>query len=126
MNKKILSLILFLLIFFVSGCTMLEIEDYAIVAGIGIDLKDNEYEVIYEVLVAGGVGCNVRLQNMLELMAKERNATLGAMDERYCIDNGAMIAWTGYLMSKNGYVTDLKDSTVHQRFRTDEVDVTWR
>lgn len=49
MNKKILLLILFLLIFFVSGCTMLEIEDYAIVAGIGIDLKDNEYEVIYEI-----------------------------------------------------------------------------
>ena len=79
-----------------------------------------------EVLVVGGVGCNVRLQQMLELMAKERNATLGAMDERYCIDNGAMIAWTGYLMSKSGYVTQLKDSTVHQRFRTDEVDVTWR
>ncbi|KAL7720231.1 N(6)-L-threonylcarbamoyladenine synthase [Entamoeba marina] len=65
-----------------------------------------------EVLVVGGVGCNERLQEMLKLMAKDRNATLGAMDERYCIDNGTMIAWT--------------ESSVHQRFRTDEVEVTWR
>ncbi|ELP88187.1 O-sialoglycoprotein endopeptidase, putative [Entamoeba invadens IP1] len=79
-----------------------------------------------EVLVVGGVGCNVRLQNMLELMAKDRGAILGAMDERYCIDNGTMIAWTGYLMAKNGYSTPLSETTVHQRFRTDEVDVTWR
>nr|BAN38446.1 glycoprotein endopeptidase, putative [Entamoeba histolytica] len=79
-----------------------------------------------EVLVVGGVGCNVRLQNMLKTMANERGATLGAMDERYCIDNGAMIAWTGYLMSKSGQFTPIEGATVHQRFRTDEVDVTWR
>lgn len=69
-----------------------------------------------EVLIVGGVGCNERLQGlferkpkfqnhsiqfllffveMMKSMAKDRNATLFATDERYCIDNGAMIAWTG-------------------------------
>ena len=30
-------------------------------------------------------------------MLEERKGKLGAMDERYCIDNGAMIAYTGLL-----------------------------
>lgn len=45
-----------------------------------------------EVLLVGGVGCNKRLQEMMEIMCKERNAKIYATDERFCIDNGAMIA----------------------------------
>jgi hypothetical protein len=45
-----------------------------------------------EVLIVGGVGCNKRLQDMMEIMARERGATLYATDMRFCIDNGAMIA----------------------------------
>ena len=45
-----------------------------------------------EVLIVGGVGCNKRLQEMMDVMAKERNAMLYATDMRFCIDNGAMIA----------------------------------
>lgn len=48
-----------------------------------------------EVLLVGGVGCNLRLQEMMSLMLDERNGALCAMDDRYCIDNGAMIAYTG-------------------------------
>lgn len=48
-----------------------------------------------EVLLVGGVGCNVRLQKMMEQMALERGGLVCAMDERYCIDNGAMIAYAG-------------------------------
>ena len=48
-----------------------------------------------EVLLVGGVGCNVRLQKMMEQMALERGGKVCAMDERYCIDNGAMIAYAG-------------------------------
>jgi N6-L-threonylcarbamoyladenine synthase len=44
-----------------------------------------------EVLLVGGVGCNVRLQEMMSVMCAERGGMLHAMDERYCIDNGAMI-----------------------------------
>ena len=48
-----------------------------------------------EVLLVGGVGCNVRLQDMMSIMAQERGGVVCAMDDRYCIDNGAMIAYAG-------------------------------
>lgn len=50
-----------------------------------------------EVIVVGGVGCNVRLQKMIQLMVEERGGSMGAIDERYAIDNGAMIAYAGLL-----------------------------
>ncbi|XP_022340057.1 putative tRNA N6-adenosine threonylcarbamoyltransferase isoform X2 [Crassostrea virginica] len=79
-----------------------------------------------EVLIVGGVGCNKRLQNMMEIMAKERGAKLYATDERFCIDNGAMIAQAGWEMFRSGQTTPLTETTCTQRFRTDEVEVTWR
>ncbi len=81
-----------------------------------------------QVLIVGGVGCNVRLQQMMDAMCKERQATVCAIDERYCIDNGAMIACAGILQYKyNGRKSmELSKCTFTQRFRTDEVDVTWR
>jgi len=54
-----------------------------------------------EVLLVGGVGCNLRLQEMMEIMVKERGGSLCAMDEKYCIDNGAMIAFAGNLFKIN-------------------------
>ena len=50
-----------------------------------------------EVLLVGGVGCNLRLQEMMSTMAKERGGSVSAMDDAYCIDNGAMIAYAGVL-----------------------------
>nr|ANM86153.1 O-sialoglycoprotein endopeptidase [Stygiella incarcerata] len=81
-----------------------------------------------EVLLVGGVACNERLQEMMKAMADERQATVCAMDERYCIDNGAMIAYTGLLMHQNGdgAVPSLMQCDCTQRFRTDDVHVTWR
>lgn len=79
-----------------------------------------------EVLVVGGVGCNLRLQEMMQIMANERNGKLHATDDRYCIDNGAMIASAGLAMFKSGQSTPLHETTITQRFRTDEVLVTWR
>lgn len=80
-----------------------------------------------EVLIVGGVGCNLRLQQMMELMCKDRNATLYATDERFCIDNGVMIAQAGLLQYRCGYkIASLKDTIVTQSFRTDEVFVNWR
>nr|NVI71659.1 putative tRNA N6-adenosine threonylcarbamoyltransferase [Cucujiformia] len=37
-----------------------------------------------EVLIVGGVGCNIRLQEMMGIMCKERGAKLFATDERFC------------------------------------------
>mmetsp|Transcript_31684 Transcript_31684/g.61063 ORF Transcript_31684/g.61063 Transcript_31684/m.61063 type:complete len:101 (+) Transcript_31684:65-367(+) len=79
-----------------------------------------------EVLLCGGVGCNVRLQEMMAVMCKERGGMLHAMDDRYCIDNGAMIAYTGILSFECGDTIPLEESTITQRFRTDDVFAKWR
>ncbi|KAJ6651873.1 hypothetical protein lerEdw1_015978 [Lerista edwardsae] len=79
-----------------------------------------------EALIVGGVGCNERLQEMMGIMCQERGAKLFATDERFCIDNGAMIAQAGWEMLRSGQVTALEDSWITQRYRTDEVEVTWR
>ncbi|KAF8491012.1 O-sialoglyco protein endopeptidase [Gautieria morchelliformis] len=79
-----------------------------------------------EVLIVGGVGCNERLQDMMSIMAKERGGSVFATDERFCIDNGIMIAQAGLLAHRMGSETYLEDSTCTQRFRTDEVHVAWR
>lgn len=34
---------------------------------------------------------------MMGIMAKERGGSVCAMDDRYCVDNGAMIAYAGLL-----------------------------
>ncbi|KDQ13723.1 hypothetical protein BOTBODRAFT_111242 [Botryobasidium botryosum FD-172 SS1] len=98
-----------------------------------------------QVLIVGGVGCNERLQQMMDIMAKERGGSMFATDERFCIDNGIMIAQAGLLGFRMGQVTPLEKSTCTQRqalqqlhaslalhlysllrFRTDEVHVAWR
>ncbi|KAG2720865.1 hypothetical protein I3760_02G054300 [Carya illinoinensis] len=79
-----------------------------------------------DILIVGGVGCNERLQDMMRTMCSERGGKLFATDERYCIDNGAMIAYTGLLAYAHGTSTALEESTFTQRFRTDEVHAIWR
>lgn len=81
-----------------------------------------------QVLVVGGVGCNVRLQEMMLQMCQDRaNGQVHATDERFCIDNGVMIAQAGLLQFRMGdVVKDLKETVVTQKFRTDEVFVDWR
>ncbi|KIP12614.1 hypothetical protein PHLGIDRAFT_17660 [Phlebiopsis gigantea 11061_1 CR5-6] len=79
-----------------------------------------------EVLIVGGVGCNERLQEMMGIMAEERGGKVFATDERFCIDNGIMIAQAGLLSYRMGFTTPLTKSTTTQRFRTDEVHAAWR
>lgn len=64
----------------------------------------------------------------MALMCRDRNAKVYTTDERYCIDNGVMIAYAGSLMFKSntGIISDYSDAYVTQRYRTDEVAVTWR
>ncbi|HEY7587332.1 MAG TPA: bifunctional N(6)-L-threonylcarbamoyladenine synthase/serine/threonine protein kinase [Thermoplasmata archaeon] len=78
------------------------------------------------VLLGGGVARNRRLQEMVGRMAADRGARMFVPPGDLCIDNGAMIAWTGLLMHRAGVRMTLEDTLVDQRFRTDEVDVTWR
>lgn len=79
-----------------------------------------------EVLLGGGVAQNMRLREMVADMAHERGAEMFVPDRRFCMDNGAMIAWLGSEMYSSGVRMDVSDTAVMQRFRTDEVEVTWR
>ena len=107
-----------------------------------------------QVLIVGGVGCNKRLQEMMGIMAAERGGNVYATDERFCIDNGIMIAHAGLLAwacgtevgnnldgtggkvkhnkrikrneCENAAAIPIEKSTCTQRFRTDEVFITWR
>jgi N6-L-threonylcarbamoyladenine synthase len=79
-----------------------------------------------QVLIVGGVGCNERVQEMMGIMARDRGGSVYATDDRFCIDNGIMIAHAGLLAHRTGFETSLDDSTCTQRFRTDDVHVAWR
>jgi N6-L-threonylcarbamoyladenine synthase len=78
-----------------------------------------------EVLLGGGVVQNRRLQEMVRIMANERGAKMFVPPGSLCVDNGAMIAWTGVVMHNSGLRTKLEESVINQRFRTDEVDLPW-
>lgn len=81
------------------------------------------------VLIVGGVGCNVRLQEMMADMVADRGGTLCAMDHRYCIDNGAMIAQAGMFglqYNSKDMLVKIEDTECRQRFRTDQVEIVWR
>jgi N6-L-threonylcarbamoyladenine synthase/N6-L-threonylcarbamoyladenine synthase/protein kinase Bud32 len=79
-----------------------------------------------EVLLGGGVAQNLRLQEMVSTMAEDRGAEMFVPERRLCMDNGAMIAWLGNIMYNSGIRMDIKDTAIRQRFRTDEVEVTWK
>jgi N6-L-threonylcarbamoyladenine synthase len=59
-------------------------------------------------------------------MAAQRNGTVCATDERFCIDNGIMIAHAGLLAYKTGFATSFEKTIITQRYRTDEVHIAWR
>ncbi|MDY6986022.1 MAG: bifunctional N(6)-L-threonylcarbamoyladenine synthase/serine/threonine protein kinase [Candidatus Thermoplasmatota archaeon] len=79
-----------------------------------------------EVLLAGGVARNSRLREMTSIMANERGAKFFVPEPKLCVDNGAMIAWTGLLMHMNGGKMEIEESETRQNFRTDDVEVFWR
>ena len=79
-----------------------------------------------EMLLAGGVGANKRLQQMLQTMCRDREARFYVPENKYLKDNGAMIAYLGLLMLKSGNTTPIDKSAVMSNYRPDEVEVTWR
>ena len=69
-----------------------------------------------ELLLVGGVGANQRFCQMLDIMCKERNATFYKVPMDLAGDQGAMIAWEGYLRQK-----EYGDVEVKPHWRADEV-----
>ena len=77
-----------------------------------------------EMIIVGGVAANRRLNEMARIMCEDRNARLFQIPKKFAGDNGAMIAWAGYLMrenSKNPEEVDIKP-----KWRTDEVEINYR
>jgi tRNA A37 threonylcarbamoyltransferase TsaD len=79
-----------------------------------------------ELLLGGGVACNMRLQNIMNTMANERQARCYAPLPQFLVDNGLMIAWTGLMMYESDIRMKIEDTKVKQNYRTDEVEITWR
>jgi universal protein Kae1 len=80
-----------------------------------------------EVLVVGGVAANKRFAEMLDTMCNERGAKAFTVPMEYAGDNPAMIAWTGLLEYKPAlYNKEIAlAKAIDQRWRADEVEVTW-
>ena len=79
-----------------------------------------------DVALGGGVACNGRLREMVRAMAEGRGGTAFAPPPALCLDNGAMIAWTGQLALRHGLAVPVERSRVEPRQRTDMVPVPWR
>jgi|HubBroStandDraft_1064217.scaffolds.fasta_scaffold16629_4 N6-L-threonylcarbamoyladenine synthase len=78
------------------------------------------------VVLGGGVACNERLRSMVRTMVEERGGTMFAPPRAMCVDNGAMIAWTGSLALGAGLIVPVEASAVQPRQRTDLVPTPWR
>lgn len=82
-----------------------------------------------EVILTGGVAANQRLQDMLEIMCRERGARFAAVPRELAGDNGVMIAWTGILQKNAGmnvFPPDkLSKIDILPRQRTDDIDAVW-
>ncbi len=77
------------------------------------------------VLLTGGVAANQRLQEMLKIISDEHGATFHVVDRSLAGDNGAMIAWAGYVLYKHGVKTTIKESMVNPKWRLDEIEIPW-
>ncbi len=74
-----------------------------------------------EVLACGGVAQNRRLQEMLKLMCEEDDVKFGAAPDEYNRDNGAMIAFAGWLLYKKYGPMKLEDCNPITNYRIDRM-----
>ena len=79
-----------------------------------------------ELLLGGGVACNIRLQDMAKKMCKARKAKCFILPNEFNVDNAAMIAWHGIQKYKVEGAIKTEESSVLPYERTDDVIVTWR
>jgi universal protein Kae1 len=73
-------------------------------------------------VITGGVAANKRINEMGKIMCRDRKAKFSPIPIEFAGDNGAMIAYTGYLM-RNYKQEDLE---IRPRFRTDTVEINYR
>jgi N6-L-threonylcarbamoyladenine synthase len=78
-----------------------------------------------ELVLGGGVACNKRLQNMCNIMAKERKAKSFVPENQFLVDNGVMISWLGILMEKAA-TKNYKSIDIKPYQRTDDIEANWK
>ncbi len=84
-----------------------------------------------ELVLAGGVACNKRLQEMARIMCKERGCKMFVPENSLLVDNAAMIAYTGEILYKSGIKFSPKTKAfdsldILPRQRTDDISVVWK
>ncbi|MBU3906963.1 MAG: tRNA (adenosine(37)-N6)-threonylcarbamoyltransferase complex transferase subunit TsaD [Nanoarchaeota archaeon] len=84
-----------------------------------------------ELLLGGGVACNQRLQEMCKIMCKERKEKVKFFvpPNELLVDNGAMIAFLGEIMFKEGIKFSGKKAEaldIKSKERSDGVEVSWK
>jgi len=77
-------------------------------------------------LLTGGVARSQRLQRMLESVCREHAARFHVVAPEVAGDNGAMIAWAGYLGLLKGQEIQVEKSFIKPKWRLDQVEVPWR
>jgi N6-L-threonylcarbamoyladenine synthase/protein kinase Bud32 len=73
-------------------------------------------------MACGGVAQNTRLKEMLALVAKENSAKWYVAPNEYNGDNGAMIAYAGYLMQKKYGFFRMEDVVPYPDYRIDRIE----
>lgn len=128
------------------------VQEYAFAMLIEVAERAMAHTGKNELLLGGGVACNTRLREMASKMCEDRNAKLHTVPNSLNVDNGAMIAWAGYLSflgqvgikfeskaqlaklnfkelieiyNLNTNHSDYIYSTVNPYLRTDEVDINY-
>lgn len=84
-----------------------------------------------ELVLAGGVACNKRLQEMARIMCSERKCKMFVPPNEFLVDNGGMIAYTGEILFKAGVKVkpgskEFDKLDIQPKQRTDDVEVVWR
>jgi len=82
-----------------------------------------------ELLLGGGVACNKRLQEMAQIMCRERGAKSFCPPNELLQDNAAMIAFLGEIMFLAGIKVQgkgIENLDIKPYERTDDVKISWR
>src|SRR3990167_4455345 len=109
------------------------------IANLAFSLQENAFAMLVEsaeralahtgkkeLVLGGGVACNLRLQEMCKIMCRERGAKFYCPEKQLLMDNGAMIAYLGEIIFKSGIKQKAEEIDIKPRERTDDVEVTWR
>lgn len=82
-----------------------------------------------ELLLGGGVACNIRLQEMAKIMCESRGCKMFCPERQFLVDNAGMIAYLGLKMFNKEFFIKSKDIEkldIKPRQRTDDINVNWK